>query len=70
MCAAQVAIWSLLFPRADAAVTLARMIDVEIAGASFAGLACARTCAARGLRTVVWERNPTRVKGFARPDCS
>ncbi|MGZ8596507.1 MAG: NAD(P)/FAD-dependent oxidoreductase [Actinomycetota bacterium] len=34
------------------------MIDVEIAGASFAGLACARTCAARGLRTVVWERKP------------
>lgn len=32
------------------------MIDVEIAGAGFAGLACARTCAARGLRTVVWER--------------
>ena len=32
------------------------MVDVEIAGASFAGLACARTCAARGLRTVVWER--------------
>ena len=32
------------------------MIDVEIAGASFAGLACARTCAARGLKTVVWER--------------
>lgn len=32
------------------------MIDVEIAGASFAGLACARACAARGLRTVVWER--------------
>ena len=34
------------------------MIDVEIAGASFAGLACARTCAARGLRTIVWERKP------------
>jgi digeranylgeranylglycerophospholipid reductase len=32
------------------------MIDVEIAGGSFAGLACARTCAARGLRTLVWER--------------
>jgi flavin-dependent dehydrogenase len=30
--------------------------DVEIVGAGFAGLACARTCAARGLRTVVWER--------------
>ena len=56
MCAAQVAIWSRPFPCADAGVTLARMIDVEIAGASFAGLACARTCAARGLRTVVWER--------------
>jgi flavin-dependent dehydrogenase len=34
------------------------MIDVEIAGASFAGLACAHACAARGLRTVVWERKP------------
>ena len=32
------------------------MVDVEIAGGSFAGLACARTCAARGLRTIVWER--------------
>ena len=32
------------------------MIDVEVVGASFAGLACARACAARGLRTVVWER--------------
>ncbi len=30
--------------------------DVEIVGAGFAGLACARTCAARGLHTVVWER--------------
>ncbi|MEO8475943.1 MAG: NAD(P)/FAD-dependent oxidoreductase [Actinomycetota bacterium] len=29
---------------------------VEIVGASFAGLACAQACAARGLRTVVWER--------------
>lgn len=32
------------------------MADVEIVGASFAGLACARASAARGLRTVVWER--------------
>lgn len=30
--------------------------NVEIVGASFAGLACAQACAARGLRTVVWER--------------
>ncbi|HEY6567937.1 MAG TPA: NAD(P)/FAD-dependent oxidoreductase, partial [Actinomycetota bacterium] len=30
--------------------------DVEIVGASFAGLACAQACAARGLETVVWER--------------
>ena len=29
---------------------------VEIVGASFTGLACAQACAARGLRTVVWER--------------
>lgn len=33
-------------------------VDVEIAGASFAGLVCARVCAERGLRTVVWERKP------------
>lgn len=32
------------------------MIDVEIVGASFAGLVCARTCAMRGLRTRVLER--------------
>ena len=32
------------------------MIDVEVVGGSFAGLACARTTAARGLSTVVWER--------------
>jgi len=31
-------------------------MDVEIVGGGFAGLACARTCAARGLETVVWER--------------
>ena len=31
-------------------------MDVEIVGGSFAGLACARTCADRGLETVVWER--------------
>jgi len=31
-------------------------VDVEIVGAGFAGLACARVCAARGLRTIVWER--------------
>lgn len=31
-------------------------MDVEIVGAGFAGLSCARACAARGLRTVVWER--------------
>ena len=55
-CAAVVAIWSRPFPCGEPRVTLAQMIDVEIAGASFAGLACARTCAARGLRTVVWER--------------
>jgi len=30
--------------------------DVEIVGASFAGLACARASASRGLRTIVWER--------------
>ena len=30
--------------------------DVEIVGGSFAGLACAHACAARGLRTLVWER--------------
>jgi len=33
-----------------------RVIDVEVVGGSFAGLVCARTTAARGLRTVVWER--------------
>ena len=27
-----------------------------VCGASFAGLACAQACAARGLRTIVWER--------------
>jgi len=32
------------------------MIDVEIVGASFAGLACAQACAVRGLRTRVLER--------------
>ena len=32
------------------------MIDVAIVGASFAGLACAKAAAARGLRTVVLER--------------
>jgi digeranylgeranylglycerophospholipid reductase len=32
------------------------VIDVEVVGGSFAGLACARTTAARGLSTVVWER--------------
>jgi flavin-dependent dehydrogenase len=31
-------------------------VDVEIVGASFAGLTCARICAAHGLPTVVWER--------------
>lgn len=31
---------------------------VTIVGAGFAGLACARACAARGLRTVVLERRP------------
>jgi flavin-dependent dehydrogenase len=31
-------------------------LDVEIVGASFAGLACARACAVRGLRTRVVER--------------
>lgn len=40
------------------------MIDVEIVGASFAGLACARACAARGLRTVVWERKPDVGQGI------
>jgi flavin-dependent dehydrogenase len=34
------------------------MIEVEVVGASFAGLACARASATRGLRTVVWERKP------------
>lgn len=33
-------------------------IDVAVVGAGFAGLACARTAAARGLRTVVFERKP------------
>ena len=33
-----------------------RGADVEIVGAGFAGLSCARTCASRGLDTVVWER--------------
>ncbi len=33
-------------------------MDVEIVGGGFAGLATARTCAARGLETVVWERKP------------
>lgn len=32
------------------------MIDVEIVGASFAGLACAQACANRGLRTRVLDR--------------
>jgi flavin-dependent dehydrogenase len=32
------------------------VIDVEVVGGSFSGLACARATAARGLRTVVWER--------------
>ena len=31
-------------------------MDVEIVGAGFAGLTCARTCAASGLPTVIWER--------------
>ncbi len=35
-----------------------RRVDVEIVGAGFAGLACARACATRGLSTVVWERKP------------
>ncbi len=41
-----------------AATRLDRVIatHVEIVGASFAGLACASACAARGLRTIVWER--------------
>ena len=38
-----------------ARATLAN-VDVEIVGAGFAGLACARACAARGLETIVWER--------------
>ena len=33
-------------------------VDLAIVGASFAGLACARAAAARGLRTVVLERKP------------
>ena len=33
-------------------------MKVTIVGAGFAGLACARACAARGLRTVVLERKP------------
>ena len=32
------------------------MADVEIVGASFAGLSCARASASRGLRTIVWDR--------------
>jgi flavin-dependent dehydrogenase len=35
---------------------LGDVVDVEIVGASFAGLACARTAASRGLHTVVRER--------------
>jgi len=35
---------------------LGDVVDVEIVGAGFAGLACARTTASRGLRTVVRER--------------
>jgi digeranylgeranylglycerophospholipid reductase len=31
-------------------------VELEIVGGGFAGLACARAAAARGLRTVVWER--------------
>jgi digeranylgeranylglycerophospholipid reductase len=32
--------------------------NVEIVGASFAGLACARVCVSRGLDTLVWDRKP------------
>ncbi len=46
------------FPWESEAGRLDLVIDVEIVGGSFAGLACARTSAARGLRTVVWERKP------------
>jgi flavin-dependent dehydrogenase len=35
---------------------LGDVVDIEIVGASFAGLACARTTASRGLHTVVRER--------------
>jgi flavin-dependent dehydrogenase len=35
---------------------LSDVVDVEIVGASFAGLACARATASRGLSTIVWER--------------
>jgi digeranylgeranylglycerophospholipid reductase len=37
-------------------VELRSEVDVEVVGGGFAGLACARACASRGLRTVVWER--------------
>lgn len=33
-------------------------LDLGIVGASFAGLSCARAAAARGLRTVVYDRKP------------
>ncbi len=39
-------------------VTVLAPADVVVVGASFAGLACARAAAARGLRVVVLERKP------------
>jgi flavin-dependent dehydrogenase len=45
-------------PLVDATVHAHTQVDVEIAGGGFAGLTCARVCAARGLHTVVWERKP------------
>jgi flavin-dependent dehydrogenase len=56
MCGASVAFPRHRFPRKGRRHILGVVVDVEIVGASFAGLACARTTASRGLRTVVWER--------------
>ncbi|MGZ8580383.1 MAG: FAD-dependent oxidoreductase [Actinomycetota bacterium] len=44
------------FPPPAGTVRLSVVIDVEVVGAGFAGLACARASAARGLHTIVWER--------------
>jgi len=59
-CDGHVAFGSRHFPPTSGLTRLGRVVteatDVEIVGASFAGLACAQACAARRLRTVVWER--------------